>query len=53
VVARMTPHLRESHPFEALRAALAAIDTLLTARSVRGTGGDNELPNTAIEERGE
>ena len=53
VVARMTPHLRESHPFDALRAALAAIDTLLAARSVRGTGGDNELPNTAIEERGE
>jgi len=52
VVARMTPHLRNHRPFEALRDALTAIETLLGAKGFRGTGGDNELPNAAIEERG-
>lgn len=53
VVGRMTPHLRDGRPFEALRAALASVETLLTAKGFRGTGGDNELPNAPIEERGE
>jgi putative membrane protein len=51
VIARMTPHLRDRRPFEALRDALGAIETLLTAKGFSG-GGDNELPNAAIEEPG-
>lgn len=54
VIARMSPHLRDRHPFEALRDALEAIEQLLAAKGLRG-GADilNELPDTAIQERGE
>jgi len=52
IVARMTPHLRSGHPFDALREALTAIEPLLASKGFRGTGGDNELPNAAVEERG-
>ena len=54
VIARMTPHLRHRHPFEALRDALAAIETLLASKGFSGAaGGADELPNAAIQERGE
>ena len=52
VIARMTPHLRDRRPFDALRDALGAIETLLAAKGFRAAGGDNELPNAAIEEAG-
>jgi putative membrane protein len=52
VIARMTPHLRDRRPFEALRDALGAIETLLVARGFRAAGGGDELPNAAIEESG-
>jgi putative membrane protein len=53
VIARMTPHLRERRPFEALRASLAAVDELLAARGFTAHGGGNELPDGVIEERGQ
>lgn len=54
VIARMTPHLRDRRPFEALRDALAAIEELLAAKGFRGgAGGGNELPDVTIQERGE
>jgi putative membrane protein len=52
VIARMTPHLRNSRPFEALRDALDAIDALLASRNFRAGGGSNELPDDVIQERG-
>lgn len=52
VIARMAPHLRNRRPFEALRDALGAVETLLTAKGFKGGGGVNELPDAAIEERG-
>lgn len=53
VIAQMTPHLRNRRPFEALRDALAAIETLLAAKGFTGGGSDNELPDHVIQERGE
>jgi putative membrane protein len=54
VIARMTPHLRDRRPFEALRDALAAIEELLAAKGFRGeAGAPNELPDAAVEERGQ
>ena len=38
VIARMTPHLRNRRPFEALREALGAIETLLTAKGFSSGG---------------
>lgn len=52
VIARMTPHLRDRHPFDALRTALGAVESLLVAKGFRGQAGANELPNAAVEERG-
>jgi len=53
VIARMTPHLRNRSPFEAVQAALVAVEAMLTLKGFRGSGAtDNELPNAAIEERG-
>jgi len=52
VIARMAPHLRDRHPFDALRAALGAVEALLLAKGFQGQAGTNELPNAAIEERG-
>jgi putative membrane protein len=54
VIARMTPHLRRGRPFDALRDALGAVETLLTSKGFSGAGsGADELPNAAIQERGE
>jgi putative membrane protein len=52
VITRMTPHLERRRPFEALRDALHAIEGLLTASGFRAEGAGDELPNTAIQERG-
>jgi putative membrane protein len=52
VIARMTPHLRDRRPFDALRDALGAVETLLAAKGFRAAGGGNELPDAAIEEAG-
>lgn len=54
VIATMAPRLRERRPGEALREALAAVDALLQARGfVRSDSDVDDLPNRAIEERGE
>jgi putative membrane protein len=54
IIGRMTPHLRQGHPFAALRDALGAVETLLTSKGfAAGPGGADELPNTAVQERGE
>jgi putative membrane protein len=54
VIARMTPHFANARPFDGLRDALAAIEGLLTAKGFRAApGAANELPDAAIEERGE
>jgi putative membrane protein len=54
VIAKMAPLLRERRPGDALREALAAVDALLQAKGfVRGDGDVDDLPNRAIEERGE
>jgi putative membrane protein len=54
VIGRMTPHLRNGRPFEALRDALTAIESLLASKGFAGApGGADELPNAAIQERGE
>jgi len=52
VMSRMAPHLRDSRPFEALRDALGALETLLIAKGFRGSGVavDNELPNATLQE---
>lgn len=53
VIARMTPHLRHERPFNALREALDAVESLLVAKGLRGRpGAVNELPNSTIEETG-
>jgi len=53
VIARMTPHLRDRRPFEALRDALAAVDELLASKGFRAAGAEpNELPDATIEEPG-
>jgi putative membrane protein len=53
VIARMTPRLRESRPFDALQEGLAALEALLVAKDFAATGaGANELPDRPIEERG-
>jgi putative membrane protein len=52
VIGRMAPHLSGGRPFDALNDALGAIEELLTARGFQGSGGADELPNTAIQERG-
>jgi putative membrane protein len=54
VIARMTPHLRRGHAFDALRDALGAVETLLTSKGFRPVeGAADELPNATLEERGE
>jgi putative membrane protein len=54
VIGRMTPHLRNGRPFEALRDALTAIESLLASKRFAGApGGADELPNATIQERGE
>ena len=56
VIARMTPHLRSGRPYEALRESLAAVQALLAGKGYAGHAGaalDNELPDSAIEERGQ
>jgi putative membrane protein len=52
VVARMTPRLREAHPFDALQEGLAALAGLLASRGFKPADGSNELPDRPIEERG-
>jgi putative membrane protein len=52
VIARMTPHLRDRRPVEALRHALGGVEALLTAKGFRGSAGGNELPDALIEESG-
>jgi putative membrane protein len=52
VIARLLPHLRRRHPFEALREGLAAIRDLLRAKDFQPKGDGNELPDSPIEERG-
>ena len=53
VIARMTPHLRNRRPFDALSEALTAVEALLAAKGFAGVAGTaNELPNAAVEEGG-
>ncbi len=53
VIARMTPHLRNRRPFNALTEALGAVEELLVSRGFRGRpDAPDELPNRTIEERG-
>jgi len=53
VIARMTPHLRNERPFDALKEALEAVDAVLESRGFHaGPGASDELPNRTIEERG-
>ena len=53
VIARMTPHLGNRRPFDALREALEAVEALLIAKGFQGApGAIDELPNRTIEERG-
>ena len=52
VIARMTPRLRETRPFEALQEGLAALEDLLTSKGFQPGTGSNELPDRPIEERG-
>lgn len=53
VIARMTPHLRRERPFNALREALEAVESLLVAKGLQGRpGAVDELPNQTIEETG-
>ena len=54
VIARMTPHLRERKPGDALRDALTAVDALLQSRGfTRGDGPLDALSNRAVEEHGQ
>lgn len=54
VIARMTPLLRDRRPGDALIEAIGAVETLLVSKGFASADGDvNELPNSAIEERGE
>ena len=53
VIARMTPHLRNRRPSDALRASIAAVEELLAARGYTAGGGGNQLPDDVIEERGQ
>ena len=53
VIARMTPHLADRRPFDALRDALESVEALLIAKEFVGTpGATDELPNRTIEESG-
>jgi putative membrane protein len=52
VIARMTPRLRESRPFDALQEGLAALEGLLTSKGFQPGTGSNDLPDRPIEERG-
>jgi putative membrane protein len=53
VIARMTPHLRNQRPFDALKEALEAVETLLASRGFHGRpDATDELPNRTIEEPG-
>jgi putative membrane protein len=54
VIARMTPHLRERRPFDALREALDSVDAVLSSKDVVATAAAvvDELPSETIEERG-
>jgi uncharacterized membrane protein len=52
VIARLTPHLRNRRPFDALQEGVGALGELLASKGF-GPGGDgNELPDAPIEERG-
>lgn len=53
IIGRMTPHLRNGRPFEALRDALTAVEALLASKGFSGASGADELPNAIIQERGE
>lgn len=53
VIARMTPHMREWRPHQALQQGLLAVGDLLASKGFAGAGGRNELPDSPIEERGE
>ena len=54
VIAAMTPHLRNARSFEALRDALGAIEALLATEGFERSAADtNELPDSAIQERGQ
>jgi putative membrane protein len=54
VIGRMAPHLRDRRPFDALRDALAAVETLLAGKGIRAeAGASDELPNAPLQERGE
>jgi putative membrane protein len=52
VITRMTPHLRDGRPFDALQASLAYVEELLAARGFSTGGGPNELPDDVVEEPG-
>jgi putative membrane protein len=53
VIARMTPHLRNERPFDAVRDALDAVEALLISKGFQGDPRANdELPNRVIEETG-
>ena len=53
VIARMTPHLGNERPFDALKEALDAVETLLASRGIHGLpDASDELPNQTIEESG-
>jgi putative membrane protein len=54
IIAGMAPRLRERRPGHALLDALAAVDSLLQSKGFEHRDGDtNDLPDAAIEERGE
>ena len=53
VISRMTPHLRNERPVDALKEALDAVEAVLVARGFRAAAdASDELPNRTIEEGG-
>jgi putative membrane protein len=53
VIARMSPHLRGERPFDALKDALDAVQSVLVSRGVQAApDASDELPNRTIEEGG-
>jgi putative membrane protein len=53
VITRMTPHLRNERPFEALKEALEAVEAVLESRGFHaGPDASDELPNRTIEDGG-
>ena len=51
MIARMTPHLRDTRPFDALTRGVDAVGDLLASKGFHHRAG-NELPNRPIEEHG-